>query len=80
MLFAFPAHMVDCAGFILDLISFRDEKKKAKNENKKNVHLHRVGICRFNNSLYQKKKQSCNFVIELVLAFLKCQFSLPLSE
>ena len=31
VLFAFPAHMVDCAGFILDLISFRDEKKKAKN-------------------------------------------------
>ena len=31
VLFAFPAHMVDCAGFILDLIRFVDEKKKTKN-------------------------------------------------
>ena len=34
-LFAFLSHVSDCAGFILDLIRFRDEKKKVKNENKK---------------------------------------------
>ena len=31
VLFAFLSHVSDWAVFILDLISFRDEKKKAKN-------------------------------------------------
>jgi Fe-S oxidoreductase len=34
-LFAFLSHVSDCAGFILELIKFRFERLKAKNENNK---------------------------------------------